>query len=97
MSNVVLPLTPGSIENRSAARHFQIGGVGRGSAFYFAEEGREMDRRKRIWEARAAFAIVGERRVHDVNSVDLHSLSLHHALSVVKASCNSWWSGSGKA
>lgn len=32
-------------------------------------------------------------RIHDSSTIDLHGLSLHHALSVVKASCNSWWSG----
>lgn len=47
---------------RSAAKHFQQGGGGRGTAWYWAEVGREMDRRKRRWEARGAFAVVGERR-----------------------------------
>lgn len=47
---------------RSAAKHFQSGGSGRGAAWYWAETGREMDRRKKVWEARAAFALVGERR-----------------------------------
>lgn len=32
-------------------------------------------------------------RIHDVNTVDLHGLTLHHALSVTKSACNSWWSG----
>lgn len=32
-------------------------------------------------------------RTTDANTVDLHGLTLHHALSVTKAACNSWWSG----
>lgn len=48
---------------RTAAKSFQQGGNGmRGAALYFAEQGRELDRKKRLWEERAAFALVGERR-----------------------------------
>lgn len=48
---------------RAAARHFQVGtATAKGSAAYFAEEGREMDRRKRVWESRGSFAVVRERR-----------------------------------
>ena len=47
---------------RSAARAFQAGGTQRGVAWYYAEAGRELDRKKRAWEQRAAFAVVGERR-----------------------------------
>ena len=81
---------------RTAARQFQRGNNAheRGIAFAYAERGREHDARKRTWEARAARALVRERRVHDVSTIDLHSLTVHHALSQVRDSCNTWWSSS---
>jgi hypothetical protein len=80
---------------RAAARHFQKGGMGeRGAAWHWAEVGREHDRRKREWEGRGAFAIVGERRRRgEAQTVDLHGLTLQHALSVVKECTSQWWSG----
>lgn len=83
---------------RSAARAFQKGGGSdRGAAWYWADIGREMDGRKRGWEEKAAFALVGERRsrnTSEVDQVDLHGLTLNHALSVVKSTCNTWYSSS---
>lgn len=47
---------------RAAARAIQLGGVNRAGAGHFAEQGREYDRKRKIWEQRRAFAVVGERR-----------------------------------
>ncbi|ORY69417.1 hypothetical protein BCR35DRAFT_326384 [Leucosporidium creatinivorum] len=80
---------------RSAARHFQRGGRGeRGAAFYWAQEGRDLDGKRRVWMERAARAVVRERRINDKNTIDLHGLTLHHAQTVVRESCNSWWAAS---
>ncbi|GAA5990172.1 hypothetical protein JCM10908_005857 [Rhodotorula pacifica] len=80
---------------RTAARSFQRGGQGeRGAAGYWAEKGREYDRERRKWEERAARAAVGERRhkTQDPYTIDLHGLTLAHALTIVDETCNSWWS-----
>ncbi|KAK4335521.1 Smr domain containing protein [Rhodotorula toruloides] len=78
---------------RTAARHFQKGGLGeRGAAGYWAEKGREYDRERRKWEERAAKAAVGERRaITDPNTIDLHGLTLAHALKIVDEATVSWW------
>ncbi|KAK4704013.1 hypothetical protein P7C70_g2201, partial [Phenoliferia sp. Uapishka_3] len=48
---------------RAGARHFQKGSRGdRGAAWYWAEEGREMGRKAKVWQERGARALVGERR-----------------------------------
>ncbi|GAA5888086.1 hypothetical protein JCM5296_005429 [Sporobolomyces johnsonii] len=79
---------------RTAARSFQRGGVGeRGAAGYWAEKGREYERERRRWEERGAKAVVAERRrTHDPHTVDLHGLTLSHALAIVDEACNTWWS-----
>ncbi|GAA5967777.1 hypothetical protein JCM21900_000994 [Sporobolomyces salmonicolor] len=79
---------------RTAARSFQRGGVGeRGAAGYWAEQGREYERERRRWEERGAKAVVAERRrTHDPHTVDLHGLTLSHALAIVDEACNTWWS-----
>ncbi|KWU42393.1 hypothetical protein RHOSPDRAFT_36101 [Rhodotorula sp. JG-1b] len=85
---------------RTAARSFQRGGRGeRGAAGYWAEKGREYDRERRKWEERAARATVGERRhkTQDPYTIDLHGLTLAHALTIVDETCNSWWSANRDA
>lgn len=48
---------------RAGARHFQKGSRGdRGAAWYWADQGREMGRLARVWEGKAARALVGSRR-----------------------------------
>lgn len=48
---------------RSAMRHYKRGGnAQRGAAYYWAEEGRILDGKRRIWSERAAKALVRERR-----------------------------------
>lgn len=48
---------------RSAARHFQRGGMSqRGAAYYWADEGRKLDAKRRVWAERGASALVRERR-----------------------------------
>lgn len=81
-----------------AAKHWQRGRGGtsgeQGAAWHYSEEGRELDRRRRLWEERAAFALVNERKVKAsaVNSIDLHHLTVQQALRVTKESCNAWLS-----
>ncbi|GAA5985712.1 hypothetical protein JCM5350_007466 [Sporobolomyces pararoseus] len=84
---------------RTAARSFQRGGVGeRGAAGYWAEVGREHEIERRKWAERAAQAVVAERRVrHDVNTVDLHGMTLAHSLKIVEESVNSWWANARNA
>ncbi|GAA5874653.1 hypothetical protein JCM3774_004774 [Rhodotorula dairenensis] len=85
---------------RTAARSYQRGGRGeRGAAGYWAEKGREYDRERRKWEERAARAAVGERRhrTQDPYTIDLHGLTLAHALTIVDETCNSWWSANRDA
>ncbi|GAA5841929.1 hypothetical protein JCM9279_003157 [Rhodotorula babjevae] len=79
---------------RTAARSFQRGGQGeRGAAGFWADRGREFDGERRKWEERAARAAVGERRTKTgANVVDLHGLSLAHALKIVDEVTNTWWS-----
>ncbi|KPV74175.1 uncharacterized protein RHOBADRAFT_49837 [Rhodotorula graminis WP1] len=79
---------------RTAARSFQRGGMGeRGAAGFWADRGREFDGERRKWEERAARAAVGERRTKTgANVVDLHGLSLAHALKIVDEVTNTWWS-----
>ncbi|KAK4049886.1 hypothetical protein OIO90_005275 [Microbotryomycetes sp. JL221] len=49
---------------RSAMRHFQRGGTAqRGAAYYWAEQGRELDAKRRIWSERHARALVRERQI----------------------------------
>lgn len=48
---------------RSAMRHYNRGGAAqRGAAYYWAEEGRILDGKRRVWSERAAKALVRERR-----------------------------------
>ncbi|GAA5900624.1 hypothetical protein JCM8208_000550 [Rhodotorula glutinis] len=79
---------------RTAARSFQRGGMGeRGAAGFWADRGREFDGERRKWEEKAARAAVGERRTKTgANVVDLHGLSLAHALKIVDEVTNTWWS-----
>lgn len=65
---------------RSAARHFQKGGGGeRGAAFYWADVGRDLDRKKRSWEEKAAFAVVGERRFVSSSFILPFLISIHRS------------------
>ncbi|KAK4050246.1 hypothetical protein OIV83_003567 [Microbotryomycetes sp. JL201] len=89
---------------RNAMRHFQRGGTAqRGAAYYWAEQGRELDAKRRVWAERHARALVRERQVargsfvgtgngpNARETVDLHGLTLHHAQLVVKDALNLWY------
>ncbi|KAM0786301.1 hypothetical protein ACM66B_001779 [Microbotryomycetes sp. NB124-2] len=90
---------------RNAMRHFQRGGTAqRGAAYYWAEQGRELDAKRRVWAERHARALVRERQVargsyvtggldgHNLReTVDLHGLTLHHAQLVVRDALTTWY------
>ncbi|SCV74854.1 BQ2448_7883 [Microbotryum intermedium] len=86
-----------NIALRSAATHFQKGGTGeRGVAFYWAEESRELDAKRKVWAERKAVALVRERALKDGmgggRGIDLHGLTMNEAMAVTRESLEEWWS-----
>ena len=76
---------------RAAARQFQAHknhkDGSRGVAVVWAERGREYDERAKTWEMRAARALVTARQTGAAGgrqTVDLHNLTVHQALTVTR-------------
>ncbi|KDE06368.1 hypothetical protein MVLG_03276 [Microbotryum lychnidis-dioicae p1A1 Lamole] len=81
---------------RSAATHFQKGGIGeRGAASYWAEESRKLDAKRKVWTERKAVALVRERALKDGmgggRGLDLHGLTMNEAMAVTRDSLDEWW------
>ena len=75
-----------------------------GVAWYYADEARRLDVKARAWQMRAAEALVSHRRAersldvrrNDRNTIDLHGLTVHEALSVTKNCVNEWYARPSK-
>ncbi|KAG8934247.1 hypothetical protein FRC02_010308 [Tulasnella sp. 418] len=82
----------------SASQHWKRGPHAKGGeiAQYYAEESRSYDRKSREWALKAARAMVSNQKT-TVNgpSVDLHGLTLHEALTIVREKVNEWWNSAG--
>ncbi|KZT59457.1 hypothetical protein CALCODRAFT_516070 [Calocera cornea HHB12733] len=85
---------------RAAGRHWRAGTVqdrGGEIAFYYADQSRNLEEQSREWALKAARLQVQQQqqRNKDLHTIDLHGLTLHEALHVVKEGVNAWYSSSG--
>lgn len=64
-----------------------------GTAMHYAEIGRGYDARMRSFNMRAAHLSASQKSGGDKTDLDLHGLSVHEALVVVKQGVNAWYSG----
>ncbi|OZJ03067.1 hypothetical protein BZG36_03787 [Bifiguratus adelaidae] len=68
----------------------------RGVAFYYSMEGRQYDEQIKELNMRAARAFVRESRIRSKDDclLDLHGLTVHESMVVVKEGVTQWWSRS---
>lgn len=64
-----------------------------GAAAYYAEVGHEQARRRKELIASASDALVGQQST--ASSLDLHGVSVEHAVRIAKSSVENWWEGLG--
>ncbi|KAB5591215.1 Smr domain containing protein [Ceratobasidium theobromae] len=68
------------------------------AALYYSNLAKDHAAKEREWRLKAAKASVRERQDKScTKAIDLHGLTVHESLEVVKESVNTWWSSAGSS